>query len=305
MDLLKKLGEGNRSDRNRTIIDTAPVYQNELNTVINRVNELILSIRDIDTGTVTYTSSEAMKDQFRGFQVGDTFTSVPVQDILDKILVAYDTPYFSSFQITGVSSPQEANYTYAAGDYTFVWTIANDSNIEADSISIRDVTGNSTLASSLANDGSQVITLSEIVLNSHGDSQTYRISCVSDRGVTFTRDFTVVSYLPKYYGVGADGLTYNQIDRLTKSVAAESSSNTINFPIIDDEKIYYAYPKSWGAMTSILDQNGFETLSDWTISTVSFLTDSPYYKGSTTDYYVAVSNNLITAPTGFTVTFKH
>jgi hypothetical protein len=83
--------------------------------------------------------------------------------------------------------------------------------------------------------------------------------------VTSTASFTFV--YPYYSGAGAVGLTAAQVAALTKDVRVSSSNLTKSFTTTNGQVYYFAYPASYGALTSILDINGFETFPDWTLRT--------------------------------------
>lgn len=95
-----------------------------------------------------------------------------------------------------------------------------------------------------------------------------------------------------YYGVGSPSLTMSEIELLS-SVEMSVGDKALNFSP-NDEVQYFAYPQSYGVLSSILDDNGFETISDWTLrSEVS----------GTADYYVYEFVNQ-TIQTDFTYIFK-
>lgn len=83
---------------------------------------------------------------------------------------------------------------------------------------------------------------------------------VTSNTVSFTFAFAY------YYGVGAQGLTPAQVALLTKDVRVNSPS--VSFTSSPVSQVYYfAYPASYPALASILDANGFETISDYLVST--------------------------------------
>lgn len=84
---------------------------------------------------------------------------------------------------------------------------------------------------------------------------------------TTSNTITYTFVYPYYYGAGASGLTAAQVAALTKDVISSDSDVTYSFTIAVGQKIYMAYPASYGALTSILDSNGFETIGDWTLRT--------------------------------------
>lgn len=92
-----------------------------------------------------------------------------------------------------------------------------------------------------------------------------------DDGTSVVQSNTITySYVyPYYYGTGATGKTPAQVAALTKSIIASTSNINVGFTTSNGDVYYFAYPASYGALTSILDANGFETFSDWTLTTAN------------------------------------
>jgi hypothetical protein len=95
-----------------------------------------------------------------------------------------------------------------------------------------------------------------------------------------------------YYGSGAVGLSVASIQLLSSQ---SMTNGTKKFSYSPSTEVYYvAYPALYGTLVSILDTNGYDTISDWTLSVENF---------SGTNYNVYEFNNL-TTQTGFYNTFK-
>lgn len=89
----------------------------------------------------------------------------------------------------------------------------------------------------------------------------------SDGPTTVTSNTVTYTFVyPYYYGAGATGLTPAQVATLTKDIIVSTATKTVTFTATAGQKFYFAYPASYGALTSILDVNGFETLPDWTLT---------------------------------------
>ena len=86
---------------------------------------------------------------------------------------------------------------------------------------------------------------------------------VTSSTVTFTFVY------PYYYGAGGTSLTPSQVASLTKDVIVSTATKNVTFTAGSGEVFYFAYPASYPALTSILDVNNFETIGDWTASTIS------------------------------------
>ena len=97
---------------------------------------------------------------------------------------------------------------------------------------------------------------------------------------------------PYYYGKSASA-TVSNFTGLTQSVTAKGNK-TFSFTT-NNEYMVFAYDSSYGNLSSILDSNGFETISGWTKNT---LTVSGF------SYFVYVSNSP-TTDTNAAFTFKY
>jgi hypothetical protein len=115
-------------------------------------------------------------------------------------LTPYSIPTFSQFRIANQASVVVAGDTIS-GAKTFTWATTNPANVAANSLSILDVTNAVTLASALADDGTQAITIPTPVTHGAGGSHVWRISGLDSKGNAFTADFTVS-------WVAASNLTY-------------------------------------------------------------------------------------------------
>lgn len=108
-------------------------------------------------------------------------------------------------------------------------------------------------------------------VGSFSDNTTFRAE-VDDNGdtggpttVTATSTFTFV--YPYYYGSGAAGLTAANVALLTKSVITEDTDIIFSYTPNGAQVLYMAFPAAYGTLSSILDQNNFETIGDWTLRT--------------------------------------
>ncbi len=131
---------------------------------------------------------------------------------------------------------------------------------------------------------------------STNNSYTAMVSDGAHSG-TATVNFTFASVY--YYGSANHGLDISADGGgLTKLLIGNTPSMSQVFNPVFPQVYYFAYPDSYPALTSILDTNGFETIDDWTVSTVS-VTNS---FGAVIDYRQYEFNNPTTT-VNFTNTF--
>ena len=124
---------------------------------------------------------------------------------------------------------------------------------------------------------------------------TYNVT-VSDGTLSDSKSIAYRFVYPFYWGVGAKNLTPAQIQALTKRIEQKSNKTVTTSP--NNEVYYFAYPASYGQLTSILDPNNFETIGDYTLRTENFT----MLDGSTVQYYVYEFNNL-TSQNNFTIQY--
>ena len=107
-------------------------------------------------------------------------------------------------------------------------------------------------------------------------TKNYAIN-VNLSGVVATASVNVQFVLSSYSGVIAadkDTITADEILAMTKRVASSKNfTTTVN---LANEKLVYAYPKSFGALTSIKDANSFEYIDSYVSSELS-INGNAYY----------------------------
>ena len=112
-----------------------------------------------------------------------------------------------------------------------------------------------------------------------------------------TPDLPDAAVNPYYYGVGAQGLTGGQIQLLNEDATAKGDKS---YEFSLTAQVYYVmYPAYYGVLSSILDNNGFETLPGWTSRTETITVLSVEIS------YLIYEFNYITTQSNFTNTFKH
>jgi hypothetical protein len=254
-------------------------------------------------GSTLYSNATPMPEEVGGYEIGTTFLDQDNDDMWDGLLYPYQYPAFTGFLINGQSSTLEAGVDVAGGVRTFLWSTSNPSNIQTNIIDIFDVTGGFTpLALGLANDGTEDVNIGTAKVQTvHNLTWIWRINALNSKAQNFSRDYTVRWYSPTYYGVSAPAATTTAIQGMTKLIQAKANRTYAFSPTV--QVFYYAFPASFGVLTSILDANGFETIGDWTLRVENFNLNSPDYEGVTTSYNIYEFNNL-TTQVAFNNTFK-
>jgi len=185
----------------------------------------------------------------RAYRAGDL---VQLQVCVNDTPGVFAAPAFTAFDIAGQASPLEVGATIAAGAKTFEWTTSNSSSVKPGSISIADTTGSVTLASGLANTGSDVITIGAIT-NTAAAGQVWTISGIDTQNAGFSLAYTVLWLWRVYAGTSANAtLTANQIKALADSAGLQAGfAGTYSFSAGGYK--YVAYPDEMGDVTAFLD----------------------------------------------------
>ena len=137
-------------------------------------------------------------------------------------------------------------------------------------------------------------TLTSSVSNSY-----YRVELKDATGIIVKANTTAVNfYLPYYHGVVSPDFVPNEasIKAMTKSVAAKAQQS-YSFTM-REQCACFAYPASYGNLSSILDPNGFEQINGFTKKTVTLVDASN--KQQQYNVYIGPENTN----TNFKLTFK-
>jgi hypothetical protein len=217
-------------------------------------------------GISTYTNATAMPVAVGGLNSGQTFSSMALTELLDRLLYPYQTPAFSSFTMSGQATSIEVGTT-VSGSKTFTWSTSNSSNVTPNSVAITDITRSTTLTSGEANDGSATGTVATLTYSAPA-TNTWRISATdtSSGHAGLQRDFSVSWYWMKYAGTSTNGtLTAAQIKALTDT-AALGTTGLGTYSLSAGGYKYFAMPLSFANPTSIKDvSTGFTvTMADAT-----------------------------------------
>ena len=238
----------------------------------------------------TYVNPNPMPIDVGGYSAGTTFP-VPetMQQMLDGLLYPYVAP------IVGFGPIHPVPQYYEIGDS--IPSVGLTSTVTKTSLPITDFY--------FTRDG---VSLPHIPTDpgTHTYHQTDSTPVITDTifgasandGTTLvaSSNYQYVFVYCYYYGVGAQHLAAADVALLTNDIASQCNKSYSFSPT--NEVYYFAYPASYGVLTSILDTNGFETIGDWTIRTENIT--NTY--GEMTSYFIYEFNN-ITTQTGFINTF--
>lgn len=200
-----------------------------------------------------------------------------LENIIKKMLVKYFPPT-ATFSITPSDTLKLFGDTITSETLKVVAT--KTSNAITEIVFKADSTVLDTITSGVDNGG----TFTYAYTPSSPIDNTITLSVdVKDGEQTVTKSIKITFCYPTYYGVVADTVTSmsdTDIQALTNRVALNKKAMTWNGIAMTYGKLCYAYPKSFGALTSIKDANNVDYINSYTRTEVT-LTEN----GNSVVYY--------------------
>jgi hypothetical protein len=222
---------------------------------------------------------------------GSTINAIgkSVQEVLKDIALEYLPPAFSSFSMQGQATTVEVG-TVISGLKNFTWSISNNANVQANSITVTDVTNNANLTVSIANDGSENINVGSVTKSIKASNQ-WRASAINTLGTTLQSSvFTVNWYFKRFVGTSSNAtLTEAQIEALTGTLGAD---NTGTYALAAGGYKYLCFPDSYGNQATT---TGFKDTATGFPVAMADNTDNIFFSNVQNGWYyglVAVTNAL-------------
>ena len=227
------------------------------NEATNKFQNVTMDGSDVLTSDVT--SNVAIG----GIEAGTTFTAgTSLESIIRQMLVAYITP---TLNLAAKSWVSLINYV---GD-----TVANPQ------FDVTAVRGSGTFTtvqllagSTLSDSQSMTGTTATLTYTGNVTTDTTFKAYVEDNGQTINSNTVTIRFVQgSYFGQVADTVTNPTAADITaltklKNTAKGYTANNISMTY---GKLLYAYPASYGDLTSIKDANNFEYITSYTKSTVT------------------------------------
>ena len=229
-------------------------------------------------GSSTLSSDITSNVEVGGVPSGTNFVEgTNLEDIIKKILVKY-LPPTATFTITPSNTLKLFGDTITSETMKVV--VKKKSNDITEIAFKADSTVLNSITSGVNNGG----TFSYTYTPSTPISNTVTLSVdVKDGERTVTKSIKITFCYPTYYGTVADSvasMTVSDIQGLDKRVAVNNKAMTWSGISMDYGKLCYAYPKSFGALTSIKDANNVDYINSYTRTEVT-LTEN----GNSVVYY--------------------
>lgn len=160
----------------------------------------------------------------------------------------------------------------ASADITFTWALSNTDF--HDSYSQEIVVDGATPVS--VEKSKNTYKKTALVGATSATTKSAVINITESGKTTISKSVSITYHYPTYIGVVANGTTMNEtlIKGLTKSIEWSKGKTSTLSQV--NQLIVYAYPKSYGTLTSIKDGNGFEGIGGYTVSTI-IVNEQEYY----------------------------
>ena len=237
----------------------------KLDTKVDKIDGKVLSTNDYTTEEKTKVEKIKTDGDGKEFLANNgnyvgIYSKKEIDDLLYPILNPYEAP------IVNLSA---SNILFKVGTTNLVTFTANITKGRDDITSIKFVNGTGTILKEITDKAELAKTTQTHTLNM---TTTGTVKVIVNDGISAVEKSITVTYTyDSYYGIiSADktSLTSNEIKSLNTKLTTDKSFkyDKIN---LDNQKIAYAYLKSRGALTKILDANNFDYLNSYTRSEVN------------------------------------
>lgn len=220
---------------------------------------------------ITFTKTLGTTQALGGIAKGTNLSGKTSKEILDLLLFPY-VAFSVSMSTTAAGGTKEVGTSYTVSTATVYITM-----------------GSATISSIIIKRGSTVLLTktSGIVAGSNtitlptaqtvDESVTFSCTVTDSEGTSKSANATAFTFVyPYYYGAINNGVTLTEalVKGLTKSVSNKGTKTvTIN---MSQQKALFAYPKSYGTISTILDANGFN-VTDTFVRNELAMYDTTYY----------------------------
>lgn len=197
--------------------------------------------------TTIYTSNSPATCTVGGITAGTVLTGQTIEYLMQEILAPYIEPAFSSFAVN-ISSISEVG-TAISGTKSFTWATSTCDNVATNSIGICNLTSGTTLATGLANDYAESLSIGTLN-NTFPDTWTWQITGCSTQDTAFSRNVSKCSVYPVYYGKltsgGRPAVTNSLVTTgcIAKPAVNSTSTVTVTFSSTASEYTWLAIPSS-------------------------------------------------------------
>lgn len=286
------------------IVQHGETRQINISTVLDDVNEKINAILDKEIpslegyATEEYVTSEIESEiifdydmntisSLGGISAGENLNGLTIKEIISKLLFPYVAPTVSASLVYTPSSTifelgQTVKITNITGRVVKKSEVITqvqfwDGNTLLQTIT--DEVGGSASYSYLFN--------TPILITGNLSNSRFRFSATDATGKTYyANTIGLTFYYPYYMGTIAEGDVLDSKTITTLSKKIQGRATTTNSYTTNNECMVFAYPKSYGTLSKILDANSFDVTGTFSLNEVLVVG----LDGTTQPYYVYVNN---------------
>ena len=260
------------------------------------------SAKEVDIPEDTYSNDTPVVNPLGGIKAGDTFDNMPIAEVLTKLLYPYVAPVISSTSIAKVPdrvleygeeqkvSSLAVQVQKKSNPITSIKLIANAGSVDE---VLEEKTGDT-----VKNGGNIPFSTQLTISKTYKPTLKFRVT--DGTSTVDSGSISTTFVYPYYYGaIGADATaTETIVEGLTKKVEAKGTK-AWTFTL-SNQKAVFAYPKSYGVLKSIINQNNYEVLNTFIRLELSIVG----LDGTQQTYYVYISDGASTV-TDFKYTFSY
>ena len=284
---------------------------------------------------INFTDSTPVPTAIGGILAGETFSNVPVTEMIRKIIYQYIAPTLTSNMS---SSFIESGNSVTAAALKLNYTIVKNSTYNITSLSVNNPYSGSLYTLPIITNSTTVTSFVTPTLGGSlslagtqsWNSNSWTITLGDTYPTTKTSTSSVKVVIPWYYGTsttgGTSSATINSIlgtasgsNKLTPILTepAVSSSSTYNKTVAlsgDGVYVYFGYPADFPDLVSIIDPNGFNVFTSFkkyiigtTLNPIYAPTTPPLWSGKSYKFYIYVGvggGNPITTTIGTYPTYS-
>jgi hypothetical protein len=185
------------------------------------------------------------------YATGSTIPAIgkTAQEVFLDIASEYLPPAFTAFAMSGQATIVEVG-TVISGNKTFTWATTNNGNVQLNTVKVTDVTNTVDIATGLANDGTEAITLPTPISKSLLASHQWRASALNTQAGNFQSSvFTVNWQFKRFVGTNTNPtLDETAIEALANNSLGANNNGT--YSLVAGGYKYLCFPFSYGSPTT-------------------------------------------------------
>lgn len=249
---------------------------------------------------LTFDENSVVPVTLGGIEAGTNLNDLSVQDVLSKLLFPYIAPVISA-SIT--KNPNKNTCEY--GEQIVISKITCNVTKKSEKITNISFLDSSSIlkqiTSGVENGGNFTYTFTEpVIITSNLSNNRFRVSVTDSSTKTIYANTSNINfYYPYYFGIVEENqvITSDSFANFTKKIEAKGTKT--NSYTTNNQCMLIAYPKSYGTLKKILDQNSFDVTNTFIRSEINVIG-----LDKTSQIYYVYVNNTSTV-TDFKITFQY